>query len=184
MHRTSALAYAVQTDAWAIRVEVGRSAVEVSAWTSGRRWRLDWLLLGQLRRPFGSDGQHGLLDVERAEHLLDDVVVHRATGADLQYLIPLDVDGLQPQPPILLSRSLVVARPAEFFPQRVRTGSNAVPEQLHRLGRVLRAENVVEMSECGVTGCRDHCRRLQRIRAGVWPPEPQGAYEERQGQAL
>src|SRR6185295_7127433 len=100
MHRTSALAYAVQTDAWAIRVEVGRSAVEVSAWTSGRRWRLDWLLLGQLRRPFG-------------------------------------VDGLQPQPPILLSRSLVVARPAEFFPQRVRTGSNAVPEQLHRLGRVL-----------------------------------------------
>src|SRR6476660_4849865 len=142
MHRTSALAYAVQTDAWAIRVEVGGSAVEVSAWTRRRRGRLDWLLLGQLRRPFGSDGQHRLLDVERAEHLLDD-------------------DGLQPQPPVLLSGSLVIARAAEFFPQGVRTGCNTVPEQLHSFGSVLGAENVAEMSECGVEIGRAHCCRLQ-----------------------
>ena len=62
-----------------------------------------------------------------------------------KHLVPLDVDGLQPQPPILLSRGFVVARPAELFPQGVRPGSNAVPEQLHRFGRVLGADNVVEM---------------------------------------
>ena len=58
----------------------------------GRRG--DRHVLDELIRPFRCNRQHGLFDVERSEHFLDDVVVNRAAGADLQYLGPLDFEGL------------------------------------------------------------------------------------------
>jgi hypothetical protein len=60
----------------------------------GRRG--DRHVLGEPIRPLRGNRQHRLLNVEGSEYLLDDVVINRAAGADLQHLVPLDFDGLQP----------------------------------------------------------------------------------------
>src|SRR4051812_15022291 len=149
VHRTRSLPYAVLADAWPVRLDRSRSMLQVPTWTS-RHSRRGHCLGFEPIRALGGNRQHGLLDVERAEHLLDDVVVDGATGANLQNLVSLDVDGLEPEPAILLGRCLIVSGPAEFFPHGIRPGCDAVPQQLHRLCGIVGADNVGKMRNRGI----------------------------------
>src|SRR5512133_344898 len=74
VHGARALTNAVLADARAVRIDAGGSVFEVSAGASGHV-RCCHCLVFEPIRPLCGDREHGFLDVERPEYLLDDVVI-------------------------------------------------------------------------------------------------------------
>src|SRR5512133_2344791 len=81
VHGTRSLADAVLADARPVRRDGCGRVLEMTAWPS-RHGRCSYRLIFEPIRPLGGDRKHGVLDVERPEYLLDDVVVDGAAGAD------------------------------------------------------------------------------------------------------
>ena len=160
VHRCGALALTVRAALGRQGLDVRGCVAQVVAGATGR--------LGWQQQPFAGrlvaaldPVEHRLLEVQRAHHLVEHLVVGLSGVADAQHLRTLGTEHLQPNPPVRLARRLLrgVAA-AQPLPHDVDPLLDPLAQRVHGLG----VDLVGALVEVGAS-------RRSPLPAGRSPPE-------------
>ena len=122
--------------------------------------------------------EHRLLDVERAEHVLDHLVRDPAGASHVEHLLALGPEHLQPQPDVGLAGRLVVGvGAAQPLPRRGVALPGPPPDLLDGAERVVVVDVLLEPSEPGRGRLLEQRRPGQRVLPRVRRGQPEPAHQ-------